>query len=43
MPPKRKAIAKEPKNEKPSARNAEPEDDGEVFSQTFRDRLDQFS
>jgi phage shock protein A len=43
MPPKRKAIAKEPKPERAAARSSEPEDDGEVFSQTFRDRLDQFS
>ena len=42
MARKTKAITKEPKADK-APLSAEAEDDGEVFSQNFRDRLDQFS
>jgi hypothetical protein len=43
MARKSKQIAKEPKGEKKLLRDQDEEDDGEVFSQSFRDRLDQFS
>lgn len=43
MARKSKAIAKEPKGEKAPVRNEENEDDGEIFSESFRDRLNQFS
>lgn len=45
MPPKKKSkpISKADKPEKVAHGGEDNEDDGEVFSQSFRDRLDQYS
>lgn len=44
MPPKKKSkpISKADKPER-AAQDADDNEDGEVFSQSFRDRLDQYS
>lgn len=43
MARKSKAIAKQPKAERAQARNEDNDDNEEVFSQSFKDRLNQFS